>query len=164
MDVHVKGYLNRNILNQYGGSLADTNFCFAMGFPDINYPAVVRWMIPPNRITGAMMDQGSDTSFSYTFRIGPGSFSGERTGYLAMSRYVGGLWGAPSVFTFYAGCSYTYKLIAGSGELPGEVDSTSAIVTITRSRIAMSLTCRTLSSCGSGPRTRMRTFIGWFGW
>jgi hypothetical protein len=109
-------------LNQYGGSIADTNFCFGEGLPDINQPTVIRWLIPPARITHSMLDPQSDSSFSYTFIIGAGSQGGERTRYLELSRYIGGLWGPPSVFTFYAGCSYTFTMAAAPGELPGIVD------------------------------------------
>ena len=47
VDVQVKGYLPHSILDQYGGSIADTNFGFTQGLPDINDPQTIRWLIPP---------------------------------------------------------------------------------------------------------------------
>jgi hypothetical protein len=121
--IDIRGFVSHFVLDQrYGGNIADTSICVAYAFqiPGSSPPEPI-WDVPPSPITSAMLEPGSDSSFTWHIYLGPGSRTGTFNGWVELCHYEGGFYG-PSWWwqwiTFDI-CSYQYSIVAA----PGEIDS-----------------------------------------
>jgi hypothetical protein len=111
--IHLRGWLPYRILDRHGGHIDGGCFGWAVSVPWPPNPEFYALSVPPFTIQFSDLEPYSDSSFTHTFIVGPGSVDTTAMDFVALICYEAGLWPIPPVeYHFYWECAYTYHLFA----------------------------------------------------